>query len=153
MVTKEEVFEAQKKWADGIIKIGSLRSDPEQCKEAAETMIKELYAYEIGNVLFKPTKATQIQFRISMEGARSYFIGGDKYFEEDQGFALQPWKKIRFVNAGLILEVDRALAMGNYFFTNQEGDETKVEYTFGYIKDTGGNLKIDLHHSSLPYTG
>ena len=40
--------------------------------------------------------------------------------------------------------------MGNYFFTNLEGQEIKVEYTFGY-KLVNNEIKIDLHHSSLPY--
>jgi hypothetical protein len=40
----------------------------------------------------------------------------------------------------------------NYFFTPKEGKEVKVEYTFGYIKGKDGKLKINLHHSSLPYT-
>ena len=43
------------------------------------------------------------------------------------------------------------MAMGNYFFTGPDGKEVKVEYTFGYVKDSAGNLKINLHHSSLPY--
>ena len=43
-----------------------------------------------------------------------------------------------------------AIAMGNYFFTDLQGNEAKVEYTFGY-KFIGGQLKIDLHHSSFPY--
>lgn len=42
--------------------------------------------------------------------------------------------------------------MGNYYFTDANTNkEIKVEYTFGYIKDKDGNLKINLHHSSLPY--
>ena len=40
--------------------------------------------------------------------------------------------------------------MGNYFFTDQRGVETKVEYTFGYIQDEEGRLRIQLHHSSIP---
>ena len=44
-----------------------------------------------------------------------------------------------------------ALAMGNYFFTDLSGAETKVEYSFGYIRGPGGELRINLHHSSLPY--
>jgi hypothetical protein len=40
--------------------------------------------------------------------------------------------------------------MGNYFFTDLEGNEAKVEYTFGY-QLIDGDLKIDLHHSSFPY--
>ena len=43
--------------------------------------------------------------------------------------------------------------MGNYYFTSVEDkkNETKVEYTFGYIKDKKGNLRINLHHSSIPH--
>ena len=44
-----------------------------------------------------------------------------------------------------------ALAMGNYYFTTTEGDEVKVEYTFAYMKDENGNLKIVAHKSALPY--
>jgi len=40
--------------------------------------------------------------------------------------------------------------MGNYFFTNPEGEEVKVEYSFGYRIDSEGNLRICLHHSSIP---
>ena len=39
--------------------------------------------------------------------------------------------------------------MGNYFFTDQRGMEAKVEYTFGYIQDEEGRLRIQLHHSSM----
>jgi len=81
----------------------------------------------------------------------SYFIGGNAEYPEDKGFALQPWTKVRFENATLLLEENRALAMGNYFFTDLNGDETKVEYTFGYVKGEDGSLNIDVHHSSLPF--
>merc|ERR1712232_1321825 len=48
-----------------------------------------------------------------------------------------------------------AMAMGNYFFTKPDDDgndeETKVEYSFGYFLDSEGALRINLHHSSLPF--
>ena len=44
------------------------------------------------------------------------------------------------------------MAMGKYFFTPQKGEGVKVEYTFGYVKNDDGKLKIVLHHSSLPYS-
>ncbi len=81
-----------------------------------------------------------------------YFIGGNSSNKKDAGFALAPWIKVRFENVAIILELNRALAMGNYFFTDSEGAETKVEFTFGYQKDSNGKLRIDLHHSSLPYS-
>lgn len=65
---------------------------------------------------------------------------------------MQPWTNVRFENETIILEENRAFAMGNYFFTDLNGDESKVEYTFGYVKDGEGNLKIDVHHSSLPFS-
>ena len=81
----------------------------------------------------------------------SYFIAGDnRACEEDKGFAIQPWTKVRFENFNLIIEENRAIAMGNYFFTDVDGNEAKVEYTFGY-KLIKGSLKIDIHHSSFPY--
>jgi hypothetical protein len=59
---------------------------------------------------------------------------------------------VKFVNEAVSLNENHAIAMGNYFFTNPNGQEIKVEYTFGYIQDKNGNLKINLHHSSLPYS-
>ena len=151
MLDKEDIYSAQQAWGDALIKIGSLKDNRTLCEKEAEKQIKKLYAVNEKEILFKPTKAAEIQFRPTLEAAKSYFIGGNEKFPEDNGFALQPWIKVRFENAGFILEENRAIAMGNYYFTGLNGDETKVEYTFGYIK-TGDGLKIDLHHSSLPYS-
>ena len=114
-------------------------------------MLNELYAFDLGDVLFKPTKAEKKQFRLEADGAKSYFIGGNIKFDEDKGFALQPWQSVKFENASVVLNETHALAMGNYFFTDLSGIMVKVEYTFGYIRGNNGNLKINLHHSSLPF--
>ena len=84
--------------------------------------------------------------------ALSYFLGGSNSFcSEDEGFAMKPWVDVKFANSGFIIENERAIAMGNYFFTDSSGAIVKVEYTFGY-KLRNGNLVIDLHHSSLPFS-
>ncbi len=152
MITKQEVVAAQEIWGQGIVKIGSLKDDMTLCEKATEAHLDTLYAFDLGTVLFKPTKAADVQFRLTKESAKSYFIGGDDKYQEDHGFAIHPWTAVRFENADLIIEEKRALAMGNYYFTDTEGGETKVEYTFGYVKDDNGNLKIDLHHSSIPFS-
>lgn len=152
MVTEQEVLKAQENWGNGIVKIGSLKDNQAQCEEATEAHLKNLYAFDRGVVLFKPTKAADVQFRPTYESAMSYFIGGNSKYPEDHGFAIHPWTAVRFENSDIILEETRALAMGNYYFTDLEGVETKVEYTFGYTKDEEGNLKIDLHHSSIPFS-
>ena len=41
--------------------------------------------------------------------------------------------------------------MGNYFFTNYQDEQIKVEYSFGYMLDNKSTLKIVFHHSSVPY--
>ena len=69
---------------------------------------------------------------------------------EDKGFAIKNWKKVRFENNSVIINEKDATAMGNYFFSSSENDELKVEFTFGYILDSHGSLRINLHHSSMP---
>ena len=152
MISLKEVENIQKDWGANLVKLGSLNGNFEACENEASQMIKRLYGYDNGIVLFKPTKAKESQFRLSFEGAKSYFIGGDENFSEDSGFALQPWTNVRFDNASVILNEKTAIAMGNYFFTDLNGNVVKVEYTFGYFLDSKQCLKINLHHSSLPYS-
>ena len=151
MITKEQVIEAQNIWGSGVVKIGSLKDSRSECESFTSEFLDKLYSFENGPVLFKPTKCADEQFRPTKSEAKSYFIAGDdRACNEDKGFAINPWTKVRFENSNLILEENRAIAMGNYFFTDLDGNEAKVEYTFGY-KLNNGQLKIDLHHSSFPY--
>merc|ERR1719502_2100910 len=47
---------------------------------------------------------------------------------------------------------DTAIAMGAYVFTcDTTGEQSKVEYTFGYKRNADGKCRIFLHHSSVPY--
>lgn len=151
MITEEQVLSAQSEWGAGVVQIGALKAERAECEKFAGAFLDERYSFESGNVIFKPTKCAVEQFRPTKAEALSYFIAGeDRACEEDKGFAIQPWTAVRFENAGIILEENRAIAMGNYFFTDLDGNEAKVEYTFGY-KFVDGALKIDLHHSSFPY--
>ncbi len=150
-ITKQDVLDAQKAWADGIVAISTVYVEEGDYKMRAAQHIKDLYAYGQGEVLFKPTLASQDQFRETYDQALSYFVGGD--IAEDTGFAIKPWSNVRFGEQQIITDSDSAMAMGNYFFTPVgETTETKVEYTFGYMKDDAGKLRINVHHSSLPFT-
>ena len=152
MITKSQIHEAQKKWGDGIVKIGTLKDNESECLEFTKSFLNSLYDFENNDVLFKPTKAAEEQFRPNFQMALSYFLGGSNSFcSEDEGFAMKPWVDVKFANSGFIIENERAIAMGNYFFTDSSGALVKVEYTFGY-KLRNGNLVIDLHHSSLPFS-
>ena len=145
-ITAKEVEAAQIAWGNGIVEIGKA----ENPKAVAVQHINTFYGFDAGDVLFKPTLASVDQFRGTKQEALSYFIGED--MAEDKGFALAPYTDVRWENEGIVTLGDSALAMGNYFFTDKQGNETKVEYSFGYVRDEEGNLKINLHHSSMPYT-
>ena len=149
-ITKQDVLDAQKAWGDGIVAISQVYVDKGDFKARASQHIKDLYAYEQGEVLFKPTLASNDQFREDFDEALSYFVGGE--ISEDKGFAIKPWSKVRFGEQQIITDSDSAMAMGNYFFTPVGSDqETKVEFTFGYMQDEDGKLRINVHHSSLPF--
>ena len=146
-ITQKDIEQAQQEWGESLVQIGKTFPG----KKEAEIHVSKFYGYSEETVLFKPTKANKNQFRLTAESAVSYFVGGNPEFAEDHGFALQPWINVRFENAGFIFTEQFAAAMGNYFFTDSTGNETKVEYTFGYFRTENGTLKINLHHSSLPF--
>ncbi|MEZ0343560.1 MAG: hypothetical protein ABWJ99_01965 [Caldimicrobium sp.] len=151
MITQEMIQKAQESWAKGIIEIGRLYTEKKDFVEFAKKFIKEMYNYDEGIVLFKPTKAREKQFRLNFEEALSYFVGGN--IKEDKGFALEPWKAIRFEVAGNLIFNEIAISQGNYYFTSAKTGETiRVEFTFVY-KLVGNQLKIVAHHSSLPFSG
>ena len=152
MITSKDVRNAQENWAEALIEIGK-RKNTVRTELGAFTreQVVKLYGFNHGTVLFKPTKACNVQFRKTIDAAISYFIGGNTSFQEDAGFALEPWVAVEFENHDMILDENRAIASGNYFFTRENGDIIKVEFTFGYVLDKDGQLKIDLHHSSIPF--
>ena len=150
-ITIDEVRATQEKWGAGIVRIGKVFTDGGDYTNEALHHILDLYDYNDGTVLFKPTLAAAIPFRPTVEGALSYFVGKNSNFPEDTGFAIKPWTHVRFDNHNIITYGMKAIAMGHYFFTDLSGTETKVEYTLGFIK-RGQDIKITIQDSSLPYS-
>ena len=148
-ITKAEVTAAQREWGDGIVDISRVYAETGDAKARATEHINSMYAYGNTIVLFKPTLASEDQFRGDFDGALSYFIGREG--TEDTGFAIKGWTNVRFECEGVHIGSELAMAMGNYFFTDPNGDETKVEYSFGYVRGHDGKLDIMLQHSSAPY--
>ncbi|MGB6318190.1 MAG: hypothetical protein WBG08_06095 [Litorimonas sp.] len=149
-VTEADVLAAQQEWGEGIIAISKVHSDNGDYKARATSHINDLYAYGMTPVMFKPTLAADDQFRETFDEALDYFIG--RAGTEDNGFAISGWTDVRWENNAVYTDSDSAVAMGNYYFTGPDGSDTKVEYTFHYVQDDDGDLKINLHHSSLPYS-
>merc|ERR1712146_798938 len=158
-VTELEVKEVQAAWAAAIKQISKVHKEGGDYIGAAAEAAGELYAYGHSNVLFKPTKAAEYQFRPTAEEAMSYFVGGavvEDGYSEDAGFAInggKGWADCVYDNHQIDLKGGIGIAMGNYYFTCATSqDKVKVEYTFGYTRCDDGKVRIFLHHSSVPYS-
>ena len=143
----------QQKWGSIVIEIGKAYKKNEGLENLTSELLHNIYAFNHCEVLFKPTLAKHNQFRSTKDEFLSYFLGQNKVCNEDSGFALKGWRSIEFKNYKIIEQNNQLLAMGNYYFKDNEDKLLKVEYTFGFIKVSNNELKINLHHSSLPYNG
>jgi hypothetical protein len=147
-ITQADVENAQAAWGVAVVTIGKAG---DQAPEVAEQAARTAYAFELGPIQFKPTLAAEQPFRPDLEGTVSYFVSGNEKYAEDSGFALRPWTNVRFDNHTVTMQGNIAIAMGHYYFTDTDGEETKVEYTKGYVKTDDGRVLIFLQDSSLPY--
>jgi hypothetical protein len=156
LITQAEVLAAHKAWADGLVLIATTYEQKgySEAKKVAQDVLDVAYGYAKGiPVCFKPTLASGEQtFRLTNEGALSYFVGGDEKYPNDAGFAIQGWRKVESYPAGILLLGDTALSTGNVHCIDQNGKRVIVDKTWGYKKDDEGKVRIILHHSSLPYS-
>jgi hypothetical protein len=153
-ITEAEVLAAQQAWCNALVDISTThqKSGQPAAKAMAERVIDSAYGYHMGPVLFKPTLTTAPQtFRTTREGALAYFVGGNSAFPQDSGFALKGWTNCQVKNAAVFITPDSASTMGNVSITNKDGQVTTVDKSWKFVKDGQGNLRIVLHHSSLPH--
>lgn len=154
-ITESEVEAAQKAWCGALVAIATEYDTKGHgsAKALAGQVLDGAYGYAMGPVLFKPTLTVSPQtFRTTRDGALAYFVGGDKAYASDTGFALKGWRKCETENAGIVITGNTAISMGNVSMWDSKGNMTKVDKTWGYTRGADGQLKIVLHHSSLPYT-
>ena len=154
-ITEAEVKQAQEGWGKALVQISKDYSAGgiSKARQTANMVLDAAYGYNGGVVLFKPTLTSgDHTFRTTRDGALSYFVGGDKNFPTDSGFALKGWEKYEIKNAGIYINGDLALTQGHVNLTDKDGKVTTVDKTWGFKKDEQGKLRIVLHHSSLPYT-
>ena len=141
-----EVEDFLNSWKDGVIDIGIAYQKGNDYKEKPRTFIETHYAFDIGDVLFKPTFTNDVVFRNNVEDALSYFVAGD--ISEDSGFAIKPWEEIKTSEVSFILDHNLCAVMGVLDLKplNSE-NKTKIAFTFILLKDND-RFKIKIHHSS-----
>ncbi|AJI46600.1 phosphoribosyl-AMP cyclohydrolase [Francisella philomiragia] len=151
-MTKQDIDNALAKWKDGLLKISRTYREGGDYKNLAHNFIKNMYAYDNSEVLFKPTLASKQMFRGDLDGAVSYFVAGNDKYPEDNGFAIGPWADLEFENTGYIVEGNIGIVMGNKHLTQTDGTKVIANYTMGFKPNDNGEMQIVLHHSSLPYS-
>lgn len=158
VITYEEVIAAQQAWCDALVRIGQLKEEGGDYRAFAKEVLATAYNYNYGKVFFKPTLTFGDQtFRNDIKGALAYFVGGDPDYPNDKGFALTPWVKARFDNAGeynegIQIHDSIAITMGNVWLTGKDGSEVMVDKTWVFKKGEDGKLRIIVHKSALPFT-
>jgi hypothetical protein len=158
LITYDEVNAAQQAWCDALVQIGKLKEEGGDYRAYAEQVLTDAYDYDSGKVFFKPTLAFGEQtFRNDKKGALAYFVGGDADYPNDKGFALTPWVKARYDNAGdgnegIQIYGNIAITMGNVWVTGKDGNEVMVDKTWVFKKGDDGKLRIVVHKSALPFS-
>ncbi|MEM7002956.1 MAG: phosphoribosyl-AMP cyclohydrolase [Pseudomonadota bacterium] len=153
-ITDQELSAARSAWGDALIAISKAYETGgiEAATDVANSALDTAYGYNLGPVLFKPTLASGDQtFRPTRDGALAYFVGHSDAYPRDGGFGIKGWRKVESVTAASFIQGDIAMWMGGVTFTDKNGDVTVVDKSWGYKKDEAGDLRIVLHHSSLPY--
>ena len=154
-IIQRDISDALRLWGDDLIAISTAYENIglSAAREVADQTLDRLYAFELGPVLFKPTLSGGAQtFRPTKTGALSYFIGHDPEYPSDSGFGIKFWRDVKPATSATFIQNNVAMWMGWVSFTDKYNTVVKVDKTFGYAKDQNGNLKIVLHHSSLPFT-
>ncbi len=153
-ITATDIETALNAWGDGLIAIATANDDQgiDEAVAVGRQVIEDLYDYDHGPVLFKPTMASGDQtFRTTDDGALSYFVANDPTYPLDGGFGLKGWREFSFDTASSFIDGDVALWMGWVTVTDASGQATTVDKSFGYRRDDNGRLRIVLHHSSFPF--
>ena len=153
-ISEKDVFDARTAWGNGLIEISKIFETEgiEMATSVASEMIDKLYGFSFAEVLFKPTLSGGSQtFRPTKEGALSYFVGHNSAYPNDRGFGIKFWREISSETSAIFIDDTVAMWMGWVDLIDRDGQVTKVDKSWGYKLDDVGNLRIVLHHSSLPY--
>jgi len=153
-ITQTDLTETLEKWGNGLITISAAFEEGgiEKATITASALLDQLYGFEFGPILFKPTLSGGAQtFRPTKQGALSYFVGHDPHYPSDTGFGIRFWREVRTETSAVMIDKNIAMWMGWMLFVDKHGNLIKVDKSFGFKTSPDGDLKIVLHHSSLPY--
>ena len=147
-ITTQQIEDAQAAWGEGIVRIAAAHSSGGDYVQVAHDHVTTLYAYDFSSVLFKPTLAAEQQFRSTFDDALSYFVASTMLAQKTKVLQSGLQFDLKMLISSLLEQSAWQWVITSF---HPEGDDVKVEYSFGYILDEDGAVRINLHHSSMPY--
>lgn len=154
LITKADVMRVQQSWCESFLEIGSVYRGAgfARASAVAEAFVDRLYGYGRVPVAFKPTFAAgDCTFRPTREGAIAYFVGRNPRFPDDRGSALRAWSGCSVKNHSIQIYGTYAAVMGQMTLVDHSGVATTLDQTWGFLLQPPGEVRIVLHHSSLPF--
>lgn len=149
-IKDSEIIAFQKAYGISFNAISKAIEDESYYESAARKHIDQYYNFEEGKVMFKIGNEEDAPFRYTIEGLLSYLIGKNKEFPNDEGIAMQNWRKIDWNNSGIIKEGNIAIVIGSVTMTNDDNDQINQNYTMGLKRNSNGALKLIAHKISRP---
>ena len=167
-ITNEEMVAQQEAWCSaGLLGISKTYHEKgfKNAKKLASQIIDAWYGHNLlpdkeVPVAFNPTWTyDKTTFRTTKRGALSYFVGGDKKFPIDPGFALgapgevrSQWVSCKIKNAVNFAAGNVGFTMGNVMVEAKNGYKSTVDKTWVFVKNPEtGEIKCVLHESATPF--
>ena len=154
-ILEKDLATARTAWGNGLLEISkSFETDGiEMARKVAGNMLDTLYGFDLGQVLFKPTLSGGNQtFRLTKEGALSYYTGQNSVYPNDVGFGV--------LNLSELIDVDSILSEIEFNDVSPSEDvwihdsfrlEEKTPSQWLDERTDGGDVLGDL--TSLPWDG
>ena len=167
-ITNKEMIAQQEAWCSaGLLGISKTYHEKgfKDAKKLASQIIDAWYGYNLlpnkkVPVAFNPTWTyDKTTFRTTKRGAVSYFVGSDKKFPIDPGFALgapgkerSQWVSCEIKNAVNFAAGNVGFTMGNVMVEAENGYKSTVDKTWIFVKNPEtGEIKCVLHESATPF--
>ena len=167
-ITNKEMIAQQEAWCSaGLLGISKTYHEKgfKEAKKLASQIIDAWYGYNLlpnkkVPVAFNPTWTyDKTTFRTTKRGALSYFVGSDKKFPIDPGFAIgapgkerSQWVSCEIKNAVNFAAGNTGFTMGNVTVEAENGYKSTVDKTWIFVKNPEtGEIKCVLHESATPF--
>ena len=126
----------------------SVASNDLQKSEAADALLQKYYGFDDGKVMFNSNIYGNMKAISTYEAMKSYLIGGNTSFPEHSGFGNANWVYKNSKNDGIMNDQSIAIAFGQRFYENEEGDRLIENYSMCIKKNKAGELKLIGHKTS-----